>query len=321
MPQAPLSLPLLLAASLALAAGCDELVPGTAGQPAPGASGQPTLTQGRPATPGPAAVATPERGSPPPVATPLPHPVPTVTPTPPPIAPSQDPAGSPSPGASASPAPSPSPTASPSPGAPGDLAISGPGYFVLATKPYPLGLEDLLFTRQGRFRLEAEQIGAVSVQRLRHADHAFYVVGYQIAGTPPEAPAETALEDAVALATSWAGEPVAAFGLYLDADRNPQAQARLGFDFTGRLQLAGAAPRAADGGPATSYVAIAQFDSPDRLVPAVGFAGILRYEVSALEADEEAPPGGQIHLGVAVSGAGRTVGNANLIRTGTLESP
>ncbi len=317
---------MLLAVLLAAAGGCDEQAPGSADRPGASATGLPTLTQGRPATPGPLAVATPTRESPPPVATPVPRVVAPVTPTPAPIAPSNDPGASPSPQASPGPSPSASPSATGTTGpfsktgAPADLAVSGPGYFVLATKPYPLGIEDLLFTRHGHFRLKAETIGSLPVFRLRHADQAFYVVGYQLAGEPVTPPAETAGEDVAVLATTWGTASTALSGLYLDADRNPQAQTQLGFDFTGKLLLAGTAPRAADGAPGSVYVAIAQFDSPDRLVPASGFPGILRYETAA-SAPDDAPPGGQVRLGVAVSGVGRPVGNANLILTGSLETP
>lgn len=318
----------LLVATTAVVAGCDEPVPGAAAGPAAAASGQPVLTQSRPATPAPPAIATPVTQPPPPVATPVPQVVATVTPTPAPIAPSPggstSPSASPSPQASGSPSPSPSPSASAGPftktGAPGDLAISGPGYFVLATKPAPLGIEDLLFTRHGKFRLKAETMGAVPVLRLRHADHAFHVVGLVATGEPAAPPAETAGEDQAQLVTTWGGT-LAATGLYLDADRNPQAQTALAFDYTGKLLVAGAAPRGLDGQAAAAYVVIAQFDSPDRLVPAVGFPGIFRYETSALEPEEGEEPGGLVRLGVAVSGAGRVVGNANLVVVGSLENP
>lgn len=327
-PPFPQLLPGLLAMVLVAGGGCDEQLPGSADTPGASASGAPTLTQSRPATPAPLAIATPVHESPPPVATPVPRAVATVTPTPPPIAPTSGPSASPSPAASASPTASPSATPSPAgtsgpfsrTGAPADLAVSGPGYFVLATKPNPVGIEDLLFTRHGHFRLKAESSGSVPVFRLRHADHAFYVVGYQVAGEPAVPPAETAGEDQAVLATTWGATGLAAAGLSLDADRNPQAQSQLAFDYTGKLLVAGGAPRAADGQLGTLYVAIAQFDSPDRLVPALGFPGILRYETSALE-PAEPPTGGQVRLGVAVSGVGRPLGNANLILSGSLETP
>ena len=331
-PASSRPIPLLVAAALALAAGCDEQVPGSAGAPDPGASGQPVLTQNRPATPAPQTVATPVPPSLPPVATPVAQPVAQVTPTPAPISPTASPSGSPtpSPGGSPTASPSGSPTPAPSPSGPftktqvaTDLAVSGPGYFVLSTKPYPTGIEDLLFTRHGKFRFKADTIGAVAVQRLRHADHAFHVVGWQTAGEQASPPLETMAEDYAVLATTWGGANVGAIGLYLDADRNPTGLTQAAFDFTGKLSVAGAAPRVADGGPGAAYVAIAQFDSADRLVPAVGFPGIFRYETSAIEPDpdEQPPEPGMVRLGVAVSGPGRTVGNANLIVVGSLETP
>src|SRR5262245_40943021 len=77
--------------------------------------------------------------------------------------------GTPSPTAtsSSSPSPEPSPAVTPSasPVAPGvtgryektfdplDLAIAGPGYFVLSTKPNPQSFDEVLFTRRGEFEL------------------------------------------------------------------------------------------------------------------------------------------------------------------------
>jgi hypothetical protein len=311
--QPALRLAFLLATlGLAAAAGCDEQVPGTAGAPVDVAGTTP-LTQSQPATPGPHAIQTPERASAPPVATPAPAtPVPTVTPIPTPIAPTG------SPGASASPQASPSAAASGSPGpyqatgTAGDLAVSGPGYFVLATKPDPLTTEDLLFTRHGKFRLKPEAAGALAIFRLQHADFGFHVVGFTLpGGTAAGAPAETRSDGGATLATTWAGQPVRAAALYLDADRNEEAQTKLAFDYTGRLLVDGAAPRGTDAGPVQAFVAVAQFERPDALVPAAGFAGIYRY----------APDAGEVRLGVAVSGAGREVGNANLVLTGQLELP
>jgi len=306
----------LLAALLTLvvAAGCEEPIPGaTALKPAGQA---PAAIAPTPATPPPAAVSTPDRPpATPQVATPPPAtPIPRVTPTTGPVTPG--PSGSPGASASPSASPSPSPTASASlaPGAlrttnaVGDLAISGPGYFVLATRPDPAGTEDLLFTRHGHFVLKSEPAGALPLFRLKHADHGFYVLGFQRAGATG-APDEALGTNGAMLGTLWSDQAITAAGLAADGDRNPDAGAKLSFDFAGRLLLAGAAPRGTDGSAQPSYVAIATVATPSALKPAPGFAGIYRYAAGA----------GDVAIGVAVSGAGRTVGNVSLILTGKLE--
>jgi hypothetical protein len=195
-------------------------------------------------------------------------------------------------------------------GVPTDLAISGEGYFVLSTKSDPSTAADLLFTRDGHFAFVADKAGSLSLWRLRHATDDFFVVGYWVAGgTGAGAPAETMGADHAELWTVWAGQPNVALGLFVDAERNPQAPGKLGFDFTGRLKVADSAPRGPDGGPTQAFLALAQVADPTKLVPTPGFKGVFKY----------APAAGALSLGVAVSGVGRVVGNANLILTSTLE--
>ncbi|MFN3432501.1 MAG: hypothetical protein ACK46X_21455 [Candidatus Sericytochromatia bacterium] len=192
------------------------------------------------------------------------------------------------------------------------MAISGPGYFVLATKPEPTALEDLFFTRDGHFKVvkDTSTANGVPMARLRHADHdTFYVVGYAHAGAGTGAPDETSGISEAVLATTWYGAATRAAALSLDADRNPDATTKLSFDATGALRVAGLAPRGADGNPMQAYVGLAQFERPDDLVTVPGFSGFLRYS----------PNAGRLFLGVAFTGTARPVGTANLIRTGTLE--
>lgn len=300
---------------LALAAGCDEPAPGTALKPT-GSQAAPGL----PATPVPQVVSTPERAAAQPIATPLPAtPLPPLkSPLPTPIAPSASPSGGASavPSADASGGPSAAPSASASPGslrttnAVGDLAVSGPGYFVLATRPDPAVTEDLLFTRHGHFVLKSEPNGALPLFRLKHADHGFYVLGFQRAGASG-APDEAVGTGGAMLNTLWGDLATTAAGLTVDGDRNPNAPTKLSFDFAGHLLLTGAPPRGTDGTALPSYLALATVTSPAGLVPAPGFTGIYRYAAAA----------GNVTIGVAVSGADRTVGNASLILTGKLEQP
>jgi hypothetical protein len=305
-----------LAVCLAVASGCTEDPLGTGTTPTQVAGQAPnTPAQNQPATPPPQVIASPRVIDPTQVATPVP-------PSPRPTASVAMPDASASPGASpsASASVSPSPGASASPdadafemtGVATDLAISGPGYFVLATKPEPTVLEDLFFTRDGHFKVVKETVptGSVPLARLKHADHGtFYVVGYAHAGAGTGAPDETSGLSEAVLATTWYGAPARAAALGLDADRNPDATTKLSFDATGALRVADAAPRGADGNPMQAYVGLAQFTRPQDLTAVPNMPGFWRYNANA----------GSLYLGVAFTGTSRPVGTANLILTGTLE--
>jgi hypothetical protein len=294
----------LLGCLLALAA-CEDpgLSAGVAGDPAGLAQ------QAHPATPPPREVTTPRPLASQQVATPTPTPG-RASPAPSPSAAAPSPSPSAGLEAAASAAATPAPERYKKTGVATDLAVSGPGYFVLATKPNPGSVADLLFTRDGHFSLTHDSAGALSLWRLRHATHAFYVAGYMIAGgTGAGAPDETAAADHAELATSWGGNPVVLEGLVIDAERNVDAPTQARFDFTGRLLLGELAPRGSDGGPVQLYVGLAQVANAGGLVAQPGFTGVYKY----------APAAGQLQLGVATSGDGRPVGNANLVLTGTLE--
>lgn len=285
--------------------GCEDVPGGTV---LGGATPLPILTQTQPATPGPRIIATPRIENTPLVATPAPA-TPSPSTSPPPPSPSPTPvAGTPS--ASPSPDPGASPDRYKKTNLPLDLAISGPGYFVLSTKPNPMAVEDLLFTRTGHFKLQGDTAGSLSLFRLRHADTDFHAVGFMIpGGTAAGAPEETTSEDGAQLATMWGPLATTALGVFLDADRNTDAAAKASFDYTGRVKVADTSPRGPDGSPVQLYVAVAQFATPTALVSQPGFKGIFKYD----------PAAGAVQLGVAVSGPGRVVGNANLILTSTLE--
>ncbi|MNS23991.1 flagellar hook protein FlgE [compost metagenome] len=301
---------------LAAMSGCtdDPLGTGTTSTQVAGQAPN-SPAQNHPATPPPQVIASPRVIDPTQVATPVP-PSPKVTASPAMPGASASPGASPS--ASASVSPSPGASASPNAdtfektGVATDLAISGPGYFVLSTLTEPMVLENLHFTRNGHFKVEKDpaSAGGVPMARLKHADYdSFYVIGYSHGGTGTSAPVEQAGLSEAVLTTTWDNQPVKTAALILDADRNPEATTKLSFDATGALRIAGSAPRGVDGTLMQAYVAIAQFQVPDNLVPVAGADGLLRYNATVA----------QMHLGVALTGTSRPVGNANLILTGTLE--
>jgi hypothetical protein len=297
---------LLLGGLLALAA-CED--PGTPLVATGDASGT-AVAQSHPATPPPKTVATPTPGQEvQKVATPTPVPTPA-TPGPSPTQAAPSPSASPTVDPAATGVATPAPERYKKTGVATDLSVSGPGYFVLATKPNPGGVADLLFTRNGHFTLVHDTAGALSLWRLRHASFQFYVAGYMVAGgTGAGAPDETAADGRAQLQTSWGGLDTSLQGLVIDAERNADATSLARFDFTGRLMLGEVAPRGADGGPVQVYVGLAQVADPAGLVAQPGFDGVYKY----------APAAGTLQLGVATSGDGRPVGNANLVLTGQLE--
>lgn len=292
---------LALAALVGLTVGCAEDPAGTAGSDTrlagagPGAAAQF-------ATPTPRVLLTPGPEDRPEMATPEPTPPPVATPAPTPTPTPATPSASPSAAASAGPFEK--------TGAATDIAVSGPGYFVLSTKAEPVSVDDLLFSKNGHLTVEKDTAQPLAVYRVRHGDHQFHLVGFARAGTSAVgAPGETSTLLGPSLLTSQWGGTVTGAGLALDADRNPEAASKLSFDYTGKLKVAEADPRGTDGAPIQAYVAIAQFDDPDALVPQPGFAGVYRYQGEA----------GVIRVGVAVTGTERPVGNANLILVRTLE--
>ncbi|HEY9723541.1 MAG TPA: hypothetical protein V6D47_16135, partial [Oscillatoriaceae cyanobacterium] len=256
------------------------------------------------ATPPPRLAPSPASNDAPPVATPVPPtPLPAAKPSAPqPIATASDATGT---------VVLPSPVASGyhKTDVPTDLAVSGPAYFVLATKPDPQGLEDLVFTRNGHFKLVSETDGGLNILRLRHDPDDFHVVAYARENAGESAPDERSGTGDSVIATTWQGTAVAADGLALDADRNPDALNKIGFDYTGRLQIGGADPRASDGQSEALLLALAEFANSSALAPVNGFPGMYRYQAAA----------GTITMGVGVSGPNRTLGDGNLLLDGNLE--
>lgn len=276
------------------------------------------------ATPVPRVIRPPVMDSPPPVATPAPAgPVPTVTPTPGPVRP--DEAGTSAVArdgemTSENPAfreegatPAMRQEAYRVTGEPLDLALSGPGYFILATRENPVAKEDLLFTRYGHFKLQREAVGVNELWRLRHADLGLFVTGLvrilDTTGDDEEEPAEQLMLAGVPIETRWNGSRVGLVAFALDAGRNMQAGTQLAFDHTGVARIAGQWPRSSDSREMRVYLPLVEFENPTALMPASGTAHVYRY----------APEAGATRLGVALTGAERDLGNRHLVLSGRLE--
>ncbi len=226
-----------------------------------------------------------------------------------------------------SPEPTASPAASPTPAPrqvrtdrPLDVAIAGPGFLVVATRPAPRDWADVTFTRQGELTLAFQQAasplpGAAGFPltgpgewTLRTPDGR-WVLGFELAQDPNRyAPPEgrsTAFQAAFALG---GGAAVGPLRLATSASLRPEAW----LDFSGRLTLAGQPPVDEDGRTRFVYLALAQVERPERLVAAPG--GGFRYD----------PAAGLAQVGLAGLAAGRgeaprPVGDANRLAPGYLE--
>jgi hypothetical protein len=241
---------------------------------------------------------------------------------------------SPTPAASASPtdaaaSPGPSPSATtPAPGVTGayrktfdplDLAIAGPGYFVLATRPDPRGFEELLFTRAGQFDLVYVAAGSPAPGmptvvgpgewRLMTPE-GLYVLGYQYRGEeaalPPSESRSMSFQSAFRMGGTASVGPIV-----IDSQSNLNFAPH--FNFKGQLLSDQKPPMDTDATPLQVYVAIAQFERPAALKPRAGFPAFTHE-----------PDAGVVAVGIAgittpPAGVPRPVGDANLLRPETLE--
>ncbi|MFN3432500.1 MAG: hypothetical protein ACK46X_21450, partial [Candidatus Sericytochromatia bacterium] len=222
--------------------------------------------QGRPIGPSPgAAPATPAPSGAPASPTPSPSPSPTETP--------RSPSASPS-------------AAAVAPGVTGsyrktfdplDLAIAGPGYFVLATRPDPRGFEELLFTRTGQFDLVYVAAGSPAPGvptvvgpgewRLMTPE-GLYVLGYQYRGEeaamPPSETRSMSFQSAFRMGGTASVGPI-----LIDSQSNLNFAPH--FNFKGQLLSDQKPPMDTDATPLQVYVAIAQFERPAALKPRPGF--------------------------------------------------
>ena len=233
-----------------------------------------------------------------------------------------------------SPTPGPTPSAAPSPSSGGafrtdrplDVALTGPGYLVVATRPDPRDWPDVAFVPGGELGLEFRQaasplpgsagfpVSGPGAWTLRTHDGR-YVLGFELARDPDAyAPPEgrsTAFTSAFALGgVAGGGATVGPLSLDTPAGLAPDAW----LDYRGRLTIAGQPPVDAEGRARFMYLAVAQVEDATKLVP---LGAERRYDQAA----------GLVHVGIAGLPAGRgeaprPVGDANLLRPGHLpEAP
>lgn len=238
-------------------------------------------------------------------------------------------APAPTPSASGEAVPTPHPSPAGVPGAKGnyvrtydplDLAISGPGYFVLSTELAPRSFDDLLFTRQGRFELrfvpEASPApGATGTPfggpgRFRLVTpEGLYVLGYDYEG--PEGTRVPAESSGSSYAAAFTLETIEAGPLAVDAVVN--SNLRPHFNFKGQLLNQEQPPLGADREPRQLFVAIAQVEKPEALVARPGLpAYTWRFEAGVVRVGFAGVRGGEAAIR-------RPVGEANLILPETIE--
>jgi hypothetical protein len=207
------------------------------------------------------------------------------------------------------------------------VAIAGPGYFVVASRPDPRDWADLTLTRDGEFVVEPLNTGSplpgagglpvvgadgMGDWTLRTPDGR-YVLGWDLQTDPDRlAPPEargTGLPEALALGGPQAQTKVGPLRLPALGGFAPDAR----LDVRGRLTLGGRGPVDADGRAHWLHVAIAMVGDPTKLIAqGRGF----RYDRAA----------GVVEAGIAgmpaARGEGRRpVGDANVLEPGYLDDP
>lgn len=211
-------------------------------------------------------------------------------------------------------------------GRPLDVAIAGPGYFALSSRPDPRDWADVTLSRGGEFYLEPGSqaspvpgaFGAPAIGGDGQASWTLqtsdgrYVLGWDLPRDPDRLPPPesrgTSLPNALAL-----GGPQAqtlAMPLRLPAAAGVAPEPRL--DFRGRLSWGGQNPTDADGQPRWLHVAVVMVEEPAQLLAAPGG---FRYDPAA-GAAEAGIPG----LAGARGEARRPVGDANALEPGYLET-
>ncbi|HEY9723542.1 MAG TPA: hypothetical protein V6D47_16140 [Oscillatoriaceae cyanobacterium] len=198
-----------------------------------------------------------------------------------------------------------------------DVAIAGPGYFCVATRPNPQSLDDIFFTRYGHFEFDfvpaasstPEAGSGPGTWRLMTPD-GLYVLGFTTQSTQLPAEARGTTLSTFTLGGSG-GPTLTAAPIGVDAMANPTFEPR--FNFQGQLTNQTQAPVDSDGNDQLIYLAIAQFDAPGGLNAHPGEttynwisdAGTIDVGIAGVRAEPDSVP--------------RPVGAANLIRPETLE--
>lgn len=231
----------------------------------------------------------------------------------------------PSPAASGAP-PEPAPSASAGRTGRGlDVALEGPGYFLLATAERPTRWSEIVLSREGRFvwRFYPEAPAGASPDanpaptygpgkfRLESED-GLVALGFSLPGAEGSWPPEqigTSVD--AALGSPVSGE-IRALGLDFPGNRTTP---RPRLDFQGRL-IDDAGPWLDDqGAEHRLHLAVAQVARPDAL-GAVGARGRYRYD----------PAAGPLRVGIPAARAGasepaRALGDSVALRPGWLEAP
>lgn len=243
-------------------------------------------------------------------------PRPLASPTPCPSGGCVDASATASAGATVAASPVPSPTVAPRETGNGlDVAIAGPGTFMLAGRVPLTDLAEVYFTRTGSFRwiyhgADPSAPGpAHPTYRLETPD-GLPVLGYTLASEDDtRLPTEGSGGSLDALTLDGGRAPLAP--LSFDAVANPAAAAR--FDYRGRVLLDGTAQDQvldADGRAWSLYVAVAQPEDVGTLVPLTG--AWWRYDAGRIDAGLAGCPQAPGELP-------RPVGEANVLKPGWLE--
>lgn len=196
-----------------------------------------------------------------------------------------------------------------------DVAIQGDAMFVLSKTRTPAGIADLVFSRDGEFRL-AERPGTVAgtgTYELVNRDGLF-VMAYQSTvevssnarpfGTPPE----ESINDLNTRLVGPGNGQVRPSAIVLDMTANPDTAANVEFDERGMMLVKGDAPRDPANGPLTIHLTLAAFSFAQYLKPLEG--GTYGYQ----------PIAGRIFFGTAAnSNTGTEVGRTNQIAGRSLE--
>jgi hypothetical protein len=196
-----------------------------------------------------------------------------------------------------------------------DVAIQGDAMFVLSKTRTPSGVADLVFSRDGEFRL-AERPGAVAgtgTYELVNRDGLF-VMAYQSTveassnarpfGTPPE----ESINDLNTRLVGPGSGYVRPAAVVLDMVTNPTAATLTEFDERGMMLLKGDAPRDSANTPLNIHLTLAAFSFAQYLKPLEG--DTYGYQ----------PIAGRIFFGTAAnSNTGTDVGRTNQIAGRSLE--
>jgi hypothetical protein len=196
-----------------------------------------------------------------------------------------------------------------------DVAIQGDAMFVLSKTRTPSGLADLVFSRDGEFRL-AERPGAVAgtgTYELVNREGLF-VMAYQSTvdvtsnGRPFGTSPEESINDLNARLGGSGSGWVRPTAIVLDMTTNPEAFTLTEFDARGMLLLKGDAPRDSANNPLNIHLTLAAFSFAQYLKPFEG--DTYGYQ----------PIAGRLFLGTAAnSNTGREVGRTNQIAPRSLE--